>query len=388
MEDLDIGAAQDALSILATGAASSPHEGARVRAFATLGHRIEMVSPMPAEIPGVAVHVAAGRSAFAPLRRVSTMLATLRLVHRHRAEVTHCHYAAEYATWAAALLGSRPLVVTVMGGDVLFEEQGRHSWLSRALTRFALRRADLVTVKSPRLGEVVAGFGVPRDRIVTVLWGIDLDGFRPNPAARAELRGLWGADDGRHVCFSPRPLKPFYNQMLMLEALAKALARGRDAMLVVSAFAPEPGFREALEARAEALGCAGRLHFAAPRPHAGMADLYAACDSVLSLPPSDGFPQTLVEAAALGKPCVMTAPERYEGLLEPGRHALFSALAPDAVADAIASLANDPPRGVALARESLAFARAHADLPREAVRVAERMRALARPAPLASFHAR
>lgn len=365
------------LSICVTGAADSPHESERAGALARLGHRVSMLSPTPARLHDIPVIATAGYGLrMRLLRRPVMMTATLWHLARQKVDVVHCHYAAEYATWAAALLGKRPLIITVMGGDVLFDEQGRQGFLGRALTRFALRRADLVTVKSPRLATVVEAMGVPTSKIMQVLWGIDLANFIASADEVARLRAEWGATPNAPVLLSPRPLKPFYNQQLMIAALPAICARHPDVRLVMSSYGEEPGYRDALIAQAEALGVADALHFAAPRAHAAMAGLYAASDIVLSLPSSDGFPQTLIEAAATGRPCIMVGPDRFRGLIEPGREALFTELTAADLAEKIVRLADDRNFGAGLAQAALAFAREHADLMKDAARVSDRMIAL------------
>lgn len=373
------------LSICVTGAADSPHESERAQALRRLGHTVRMVSPIPATLDGIPVTVPWGAHLRpAPLRRLAVMLATLWTLWRERADVVHCHYAAEYATWAAAVLGKSPLVITVMGGDVLFDEQGTQGAVGRALTRFALRRADLVTVKSPRLAKVVADMGVAPSNIMEVLWGIDLQAFRADATTVQAFRERWQAPNGAPVFFSPRPLKPFYNQFLMVEALARVRQRYSDAQLVMTAYGAEPEYREALQARAEALGIGAAVHFAAPCSHDEMAHLYGACDIVLSLPPSDGFPQTLVEAAAIGKPCIMTGAERFAGLITAGEQAIFTELTVDAVTARCLELAADANLRQRLGASALAFSTERADLMVEAARVATRMQDLVGGRPCAA----
>lgn len=374
-----------ALTICVTGAADSPHESARAQALRRLGHTVRMVSPTPATLDGIPVTVPWGAQLRpAPVRRLAVMLATLWTLWRERADVVHCHYAAEYATWAAAVLGKSPLVITVMGGDVLFDEQGTQGAVGRALTRFALRRADLVTVKSPRLAAVVADMGVAQDRIMEVLWGIDLQAFRVDARTVQAFRDRWQAPSDTLVFFSPRPLKPFYNQMLMVEALANVRQRYADAQLVMTAYGGEPEYRDALLARAQALGIGGALHFAEPCSHDDMAHLYGACDIVLSLPPSDGFPQTLVEAAATGKPCIMTGAERFTGLITAGEQAIFTDLTVEAVTARCVELAADAALRQRVAASALAFSQARADLMVEAARVSRRMEDLVGDKPCAA----
>ena len=362
------------LDICVTGDASSPHESERAQALARLGHRVRVVSPVPASIDGLTVTVPWGWSIRARIvRRLVLMLTTLWAVWREKADVVHCHYAAEYTTWAAALLGKRNLVVTVMGGDVLFDEQGRQGAIGRALTRFALRRAVLITVKAPRLGRVVEGMGVDPCRIMEVLWGIDLEAFHADPDKARDWRERWGVASGDLVFFSPRPLKPFYNQPLMISALSQVRERHGNAKLVMTTYAEDDGYRDALMAQASELGVADALEFVPPCAHADMAHLYGASDVVLSIPPSDGFPQTLVEAAATGRPCVMTGEARFDGLLVHDQHAIFADLTEDAVSAACMTLADDEVLRKRIAENALAFSRERADLMNEAKRVSDAM---------------
>ena len=57
------------------------------------------------------------------------------------------------------ILDPHPLVVTVMGGDVLFAERGDLSVPRRSLTTHLLERADLITTKSEFLSEAVVKLG-------------------------------------------------------------------------------------------------------------------------------------------------------------------------------------------------------------------------------------
>jgi hypothetical protein len=63
----------------------------------------------------------------------------VRLLLRCRPDIVHVHYAYSLYGWAAGLLGCRPLVVTVMGGDVLFEEQGSPTPIGKWLTLSCLQ---------------------------------------------------------------------------------------------------------------------------------------------------------------------------------------------------------------------------------------------------------
>ena len=129
------------LRILAIGSSGSNHVVNRVRCFADRGHEVFLLSESRAGLEGVTELVPAAppgqdewvkilaRGLERLLRRkvlgstdmVRLLLDFRRLVKRANPDVVHVHYA--YATWAwsAAVLGLKPLIVSVMGGDVLYE---------------------------------------------------------------------------------------------------------------------------------------------------------------------------------------------------------------------------------------------------------------------------
>src|SRR5262249_45951725 len=103
----------------------------------------------------------------------------------------------------ALVSGVRPLVVTVMGGDVLpAQHPGGLSSLERRATRRVLETADLVLVKSDALARAVRARAPVRGRVETVRWGIDPAVFRPDPAGAAALRARLGLDAGDRVILS------------------------------------------------------------------------------------------------------------------------------------------------------------------------------------------
>jgi glycosyltransferase involved in cell wall biosynthesis len=364
------------LRIAVLGSAASPHDTSRTAVFARRGHDVAMLSIAHAAIPGVRfVQVAGGDVGSRLLRRLALMVGTVRAILREKPDIWHAHYAAEYGTWAAALLRRRPLVVTVMGGDVLFEEQGAQGRLGRMLTRFALRRADLVLVKSNALGEVVGSFGVPASRIMRVIWGIDLERFKADPVEVAGLRRDWRAD-GRSVLLAPRMLQPFYNHHLLIAALPAIIAAGHDPVLVLAEKGADPACRADIETQARDLGVADRLRFTPPRAPEAMASLYAAADVVVSLAPSDGMPQTPIEAGAVDRPTVMTDLARYRELFTDGENVVMTPLDDVEIARRICDLLASPGLRARIASGAHRVMRESADLSIEAARVEARYHAL------------
>jgi len=357
------------MRICVLGAASSNHVVQRAAVFRDFGHAVTLVSPTEGSASGLdTVKCARGGRG-----RMAWLLYVLAAVRVRHADVFHAHYAAELTTWAAWLLGKRPLVITVMGGDVLFDEQGSLGPVGRWLTQRALKDADLVTVKSPMLGDVVASFGVARERIMDVVWGVDRRVFSPDPAGAKARRNAWGTPLDAKILFSPRMLKPLYNQVLMVEAFAKIVEREPDAVLVMSTYQEDAPWRARVEVRAAELGLEGKLFFVPAVNMADMAASYSAADVVLSLPPSDGTPQSVMEAMACGAPVVMTDLERFKPLFTHGETGWFTALNADAVAAGALALLQDDGLHRRMSENAMALVADKADFETQARAVEARL---------------
>lgn len=357
------------MKICALGAASSAHVVARAKVFADFGHDVTLITPAEGDAQGLdaVVCARAGKGRLAWLKSV------LCAVRGAKADIYHAHYAAELTTWAAWLLGKRPLVVTVMGGDVLFGEQGSLGPVGRWLTRRAVLGADLVTVKSPLLGDVVRSWGVAPERIMDVVWGVDTRTFKRGEAGALARQAEWGLGPDDKIAFSPRMLKPLYNQILMVEALARI----PTVKLVVSTYNEDADYRRQVEKRAQELGVEDRVVFVPPVSANDMAASYSAADVVLSLPPSDGTPQSVMEAMACAAPVIMTDLDRFKPLFTHAVTGWFVKLNPVAVADAMLTVLSDPDLYARLAKEGCDLVKAKADFSAQARAVEARMKDLA-----------
>src|SRR5439155_25238468 len=103
-------------------------------------------------------------------------------------DIVHIHYAYSIWAWMAAVT-SYPLVVSIMGGDVLFDEQGSPTLRGKWLTQQLLKSADLITSKSDYLITVLNTLGGFGSKAIKVVWGVDLARFQhvDTTALRAQL---------------------------------------------------------------------------------------------------------------------------------------------------------------------------------------------------------
>ncbi|HEX4816667.1 MAG TPA: glycosyltransferase family 4 protein, partial [Nonomuraea sp.] len=294
----------------------------------------------------------------------------LRDVRSFRPDLLHLHYAGGRLGSLALLAGLHPLVVTVMGGDVLPEQHlGGRSILEARATRHILEEADLVLVKADSLRPAVVQQGGDEARITTVRWGVDPDTFRRDRGAAGEARARLGLEARDRVILSPRALSPLYNTHLLVEALPVVVRTVPEARLVLTEYGGDPDYRARLLGRAEALGMAGHVRLAGVVPHRDMPSLYSLADVVVMTPSSDGLPQSLFEAMACEAPVVLGRLAVYEEVVTPGESALLVALDPASIAEAVLAVLRDPSLAGALASSALRRVRERASLPAEVERV-------------------
>ncbi|MGH7064925.1 MAG: glycosyltransferase family 4 protein [Stellaceae bacterium] len=383
------------LTICAIGYASSPHVVARVRCFAEMGHRVFLITetPSPGGIPGVTELVPAWDQALARRlwfrllaaagRRIggravddSWRLAIfVHMLRRCRPDIVHVHFAYSYYGWLAGLVGCRPLVVTVMGGDVLFEEQGNPTPAGKWLTLELLRKADYITSKSHYLTEVLDHLGGFAPKCERVIWGVPLRRFRRVEAT--ELRKRLGLAAGRRIVFSPKILQPLYRIHLVVEAMAEVRRRFPQALLLVAEYSEDLEYKAEIYQKIEELDLHGHVMFCGSIEHAEMAAYYSLAEIAVAVPVSDGLPQTLLEAMACQTPNIVSRLPRYEEIVSHRESAYFVTATPEGIAAGIAALLDDPCLRRKIADNAAAIVAREGDLDRQAALVADRYQTLA-----------
>jgi glycosyltransferase involved in cell wall biosynthesis len=383
------------LKILAIGYATSTHVVNRVRCFRALGHEVYLLGTPAAGLTDIKELVPSvrpgqdewmsylarwfGRLIRRNLSGLSDMarlfLDFRRLIKATSPDIVHVHYA--YSTWAwlAAALGARPLVVSIMGGDVLFEEQGAPTPRGIALTKRLLGAADRITAKSDFLISVLDQLGGYGNKAVRIIWGVDPEQFRPLDASA--LRNDYGIPASARIILSPKILQPFYNIDVLVEAMALVVSQVPEAHLVVTEYGADPQYRETIDEQIERLGLAGHATFVGHVPHDRMPIFYSLAEVAVGIPRSDGLPQTLLEAMACGVPNVVGRLDRYGEITKDGESVLFADIEPASVADAIVRLLQDEALRKSIAAKGREIVVNVASFPHDVHRIELMYRALA-----------
>lgn len=284
-----------------------------------------------------------------------------RLIRRRGFTHLHAHFAT--AGTGVARLAARIAGITY--GFTAHAKDIFHAEVDADDLRRKLRdAADVVTVSDFNLRFLTAEFGDDARAVRRVYNGLDLTGFAfASPADRPAVI----AAVGRLV-----EKKGFGD---LLEAAALLLAEGRDIEVVLVG----SGALEAdLRALGERLGLGARLRMPGGLPQHRVAEIVGGA-AVFAAPcvvgedgNRDGLPTVLLEAMALGTPCVATPvtgiPEVIEhevtGLLVPERD-------PSALAAALGRLLDDGDLRVGLAKSARDLIETEFDTRRQASLVAQ-----------------
>lgn len=295
---------------------------------------------------------------FTVVRHPTTLMLPTPLVYRrarklmreHGCETVWFGAAAPLALLGPALrrAGARRIVATTHGHEV--------GWSMVPGARGALRRigesADAITYVSRytrRRFSAAFGAQAPLEYLPP---GVDTEVFRPDPAARAELRARYGLGDAPVIVCLSR-LVPRKGQDKLIRALPQIRQRVSGARLAIVGGGP---YADKLRGIAAATGMSEHVLFTGSVPagelaaHHNMADVFAMpCRTRGAGLDVEGLGIVFLEASACGIPVVAGdsggAPETVvEG--ETGHVVDGRSIAQ--IADAIAGLLQDPARAAAM----------------------------------------
>lgn len=280
----------------------------------------------------------------------------VRAARRTRPDVVHTHLVHADVYGAAAALASGAALVSTKHNDDPFR-----SGAARHLERLLTRRASLVVCITDALArfnrDVV---GLPADRLRVVHYGLDAP---PAP---------WGPPGGPDVpadvpvLLAVTRLAEQKGVDVAIEALARVRERYPEARLVVLGEGP---LRAELAALAARLGVAEAVDFPG---RVGDVAWWLRRAALLVHPARwEGFGLALLEAMLCARPVVASAVSSIpEIVVQDETGLLVPPDDPDALAEALSALLDDPARGAALGEAGEARARSQFSVARMADRTA------------------
>lgn len=319
--ELDPGGAERALQRLALALRD---RGDDVSVFS-----LTSVGPIGEELITEGIPVDAGNMRF-PTPVVPALRALRRHLRERAPDVVQCWlpHACVIGSAVARVTTDAPVLWGIRSTAVAGPKTAR---ITRAINRIGALTSrwssDVLVACAQEAEQYHRSLGYPAERFTVIENGVDPEVFRPNPAERARQRSALGIEPDRRVVVHLARRDPMKDLTTLLDAWALVTVPA-TLLLVGRGFEPDyPGLAAELERRnlTSTVRCLG--------PRTDVPAVLAAGDVVVLSSITEGFPNAVVEAMAVGLPAVATD------------------------VGALASIVNDPTR-VVPARDPIALAAA------------------------------
>lgn len=275
-----------------------------------------------------------------------------RLLRQREVDIVHCHdrYSNVFGGFWGHLAGRPRMIASRRWWDSDGHAFYRHG------NRLAYRCADRVLANSAAVGRLlVETDGVRPEKLVVIPNFVDESAFDPIEPGQAEaLRQELGLPADALVVGVVANLRPVKDHQTLLRAIALLEPAWRDRTHVV--LIGEGSERQPLQALARELGLGDRVHL--PGSRSSTPNLHHLFDVSVLCSLHEGFPNSLVEAMAAGRPIVATNVGGIPDAVTPGENGLLvPAQSPDALAAGIGVLLANPDRRRAMGEAGLRRAR-------------------------------
>lgn len=287
------------------------------------------------DVPGLSFHSVGILDGVNPVKDVSAIVRLRRLLGTNRWSLVHAHgWKAGMITVVARCPLVRPLMVLTLHNELSPRFGGwRRKIMEMALHLPLMSSSAVVCVSTPLNRLIREWGGVPSEKLITILNGVDLSEIGTTRSCRSTLDRM-GVPQGRPVVGTVARLIPEKGISDLLQAFSIVRRDGVDACLVVVGDGPD---RADFVSQASVLGVSGDVSFLGWQDDA---QSFMRCFDVFVLSSwSEGTPLSVMEAMAAGVPVIVTGVGGLRDLVEHMRTGVMvDARSPRDLATAIKTL--------------------------------------------------
>lgn len=250
------------------------------------------------------------------LRYLYSFFYTLYLLIRLNPKLIVVHWASRlYQNLLLALWGERVIVHT-MGGDI--DSKQDYNGHKQKFTALLLRKCRIVTIKSQAMLKMLEKINIDLSKVIYLSWGVEQRFWQS--VSREEQTRLQQKLYGKEfdcLFFSIRALSAFYQQKEIIESFTLEFKNNMRVGLLVSFLRKDEAYFHSI-----ANIDSENLLFK-EIPHKEMEQYLMSCDCVISFSQSDGFSQSIMEAAALKKWVLTDSIAHHSEVLRDKENAIY-----------------------------------------------------------------
>jgi len=209
-------------------------------------------------------------------------------------DLISAHYVTTYG-FLGALSKFKPLVVSAIGSDILVNPNNP---LLRKFVKKALKTADKVLVDGLFTKNVLKKLG-RGDNVNVVYYGVDTNKFNPEVESKRKEYGL----EKNYIIGSFRNFYDVYSIETLIRAAPLVIKEVPNAKFLIVGGGP---LKDKLEQLAKDLNVDEKIIFTGYIEHDKLPPYIKTCDVYISTSLSDTTSVSLLEALAVGLPCIAT----------------------------------------------------------------------------------
>jgi len=180
-----------------------------------------------------------------------------RFFKKEKFHIVHTH---AWGTVVEGILAAKMARVPVIihGEHGTFHKDFKRKYVQKIFFNWA---DYLMSVSDVLANEIAETIGINHHKFHTILNGVDVDRFDPNPAKRTAYREELGFKETDFIIGTVGRPKPVKNQQMMIHALKEILPKFPQAHVVIVGDTPLDSQRQELQVRATNLGVDNHVHF-------------------------------------------------------------------------------------------------------------------------------
>jgi glycosyltransferase involved in cell wall biosynthesis len=275
------------------------------------------------------IHTPASYGVSLPL--VTRLWVTMKLIITVKAiepSIIHAHSIPGYGDYMGLVSRMLPdirIAVTAWGYSHL--EKERSMPLRLLLSKMAVGSADVVTTSVPEMMDLLSqAYGVPRDKLMSFTWGVDLETFRvtADEESRA-IRSRLGIPSGAEVMLSPRTMHPHYRIGQIACAASEVIRKNPRVVLILLAGYGSEAYVNEISELVHTLGITENVRIVPKLLAPGeMAEHFNLADFIVQIPSTDQLSATLLEAMACGAIPILSDLDVYRDRFEESTNVLYT----------------------------------------------------------------